>query len=79
MFRDLVHFAAAFSIASLSYLVATPATGLPQAKEAAHGDEAVLAVIRAVEENQPHLWRKGLSLEERQKIDDFYKERYDKK
>jgi hypothetical protein len=51
---------------------------LPQAKEAAHGDEKVLTVIRAVEEDRPHLWRRGLSPEERKKIDDFYKERYGK-
>jgi len=49
---------------------------LPQAKEAAHGDEKVLAVIRAVENDRPHLWRKGLSPEDRKKIDEFYKERY---
>jgi len=51
---------------------------LPQAKEAARGDEKVLAVIRAVEEDPRHAWRKGLSPEERQKIDAFYKERYGK-
>lgn len=51
---------------------------LPQAKEAAHDDARVLAVIQAVEEDKPHLWRKGLSPEERKKIDDFYNERYGK-
>ena len=51
---------------------------LPQAREAAHGDPKVLAVIQAVEDAPPHLWRKGLSPEERQKIDEFYKERYGK-
>jgi hydroxylamine dehydrogenase len=51
---------------------------LPQAKEAAHGEEKVLAVIKAVEEDPPHAWRKGLSPEERQRIDEFYKERYGK-
>lgn len=51
---------------------------LPQAKEAAHGDEKVLAAIRAIEEDPRHAWRKGLSPEERQKIDAFYKERYGK-
>jgi hypothetical protein len=49
---------------------------LPQAREAAHGDPKVLAVIQAVEDAPPHLWRKGLSPEERQKIDEFYKDRY---
>jgi len=51
---------------------------LPQAKEAAHGDEMVLSVIQAVENDRQHAWRKGLSPEERQKIDEFYKERYGK-
>ena len=51
---------------------------LPQAKEAAHGDEKVLAAIRSIEEDPRHAWRKGLSPEERQKIDAFYKERYGK-
>jgi hypothetical protein len=51
---------------------------LPQAKEAAHGDAKVLAVIRAVENDRPHSWRKGLSPEERKQIDEFYKERYGK-
>jgi hypothetical protein len=51
---------------------------LPQAKEAARGDVKVLAVIRAVEEDRTHAWRAGLSPEERQKIDEFYRERYGK-
>jgi hydroxylamine dehydrogenase len=49
---------------------------LPQAKEAAKGDPKVLAAIEAVENDRPNLWKKGLSPEERQKIDEFYKERY---
>lgn len=51
---------------------------LPQAKEAARGDDKVLAVIKAVEEDRLHAWRAGLSPEERQKIDEFYRERYGK-
>ncbi len=51
---------------------------LPQAKEAAHGDEKVLAVIKGVEDDPRHAWRKGLSPEDRKKIDEFYKERYGK-
>jgi hydroxylamine dehydrogenase len=51
---------------------------LPQAREAAKGDPKVLAVIQSVEESRPHLWRKGMSPEERQKNDDFYKEKYGK-
>jgi hydroxylamine dehydrogenase len=49
---------------------------LPQAREAAHGDEKVLAAIKAVEDDPRHIWKKGLSPEERKKIDAFYKERY---
>jgi hydroxylamine dehydrogenase len=49
---------------------------LSQAKEAAHGDEKVLAVIKAVEGDPRHAWRKGLSPEDRRKIDEFYKQRY---
>jgi len=49
---------------------------LPQAKEAAKGDPKVLAAIEAVENDRPNLWKKGLSPEERKKIDEFYKERY---
>lgn len=49
---------------------------LPQAKEAAHGDEKVLAAIKAVEDDPRHAWRKGLSPEDRKKIDEFYKQRY---
>jgi hydroxylamine dehydrogenase len=49
---------------------------LPQAKEAARGDEKVLAAIKAVEDDPMNAWRKGLSPEERKKIDEFYKQRY---
>jgi hypothetical protein len=49
---------------------------LPQAREAAHGVEKVLAAIKAVEDDPRHAWKKGLSPEERKKIDAFYKERY---
>ena len=51
---------------------------LPQAREAAKGDSKVLAVIQAVEDDRQHAWRKGLSPEERKKIDEFYKDRYGK-
>jgi hypothetical protein len=51
---------------------------IPQAREAAHGDEAVLAVIRDALAAPPHTWLKGLSPEERAKIDAFYKDRYEK-
>jgi len=49
---------------------------LPEAKEAAHGDPKVLAAIQTVEDDRLHAWRKGLSPEERKKIDEFYKQRY---
>ncbi|MGE5346513.1 MAG: hypothetical protein ACM3JH_11215, partial [Acidithiobacillales bacterium] len=60
-----------FEVAERFYM-----TFLPQAKEAAHGDPKVLAVIKAVEENPMNAWQKGLSPEERKKIDEFYKKRY---
>jgi hypothetical protein len=49
---------------------------LPEAKEAAHGDPKVLAAIKAVEDDPMNAWRKGLSPEDRKKIDEFYKQRY---
>ncbi len=49
---------------------------LPQAREAAKGDEKVLAAIKAVEEDVRNTWLKGLSPEDRAKIDAFYKQRY---
>jgi hypothetical protein len=49
---------------------------LPQARDAAKSDGKVLAVIDTIEADAPHAWRKGLSPEERERIDRFYKERY---
>jgi hypothetical protein len=49
---------------------------LPQAEHAAHGDAAVMKVIREVRDMGEHAWLKGMSPEERAKIDDFYRERY---
>jgi hypothetical protein len=49
---------------------------LPEAREAAHGDATVLAAIKKVEDMGEHAWKKGMSPEERAKIDKFYKERY---
>lgn len=49
---------------------------LPQARAAAKGDPKVLAAIQAVLDDPRHAWLKGLSPEERKKIDAFYKERY---
>lgn len=49
---------------------------LPQAREAAKGDEKALAAIKAVEDDVRNTWLKGLSPEDRAKIDQFYKQRY---
>jgi len=51
---------------------------LPQARAAAKGDKKVLAAIRAIEDDARNGWLKGLSPEERAKIDEFYKDRYGK-
>ena len=49
---------------------------LPQAREAAHGDADVARVIQEVLDAPEHSWKKGMSPEDRQRIDEFYKERY---
>lgn len=49
---------------------------LPEAREAAHGDAKVLEAIQKVQDMGEHAWLKGMSPEERAKIDQFYKERY---
>ena len=49
---------------------------LPEAKEAAHGDPEVLKVIQRVQDMGEHAWMKGMSPEERARIDQFYKDRY---
>jgi len=49
---------------------------LPKAREAAHGDPEVEKVIQAILDSPEHAWKKGMSPEERAKIDAFYKERY---
>jgi hypothetical protein len=49
---------------------------LPQAREAAHGDTAALLAIAKVEGMQQHAWKKGMSPEERARIEKFYQERY---
>ena len=67
---------AAFTARKKLSLVYIATDRLPQAKEAAHGDAKVLAAIKAVEEDPLNSWRKGLSPEDRKKIDEFYKQRY---
>ncbi len=49
---------------------------LPKAEEASHGDPEVAKVIRTILDSPEHAWKKGMSPEERRKIDQFYKERY---
>jgi hypothetical protein len=49
---------------------------LPKAKEASRGDPEVAKVIQAILNSPEHAWKKGMSPEERARIDAFYKERY---
>jgi hypothetical protein len=49
---------------------------LPKASEAAHGDAEMARVIKEVLDSPEHSWKKGMSAEERLRIDAFYKERY---
>jgi hypothetical protein len=49
---------------------------LPQAQEAGHGDAEVGKVIQAVLDSPEHAWKKGMSPEDRARIDAFYKQRY---
>jgi hypothetical protein len=49
---------------------------LPKAREASRGDPEVARVIKGVLDAPEHSWLKGMSAEERQRIDRFYKERY---
>jgi hypothetical protein len=51
-------------------------TFLPEAEELAHGDPEVAKVIQRILDSPEHAWKKGLSPEDRKKIDEFYKERY---
>jgi hypothetical protein len=49
---------------------------IPKAQEAARGDADVGRVIKAVLDSPEHSWKKGMSAEDRARIDAFYKERY---
>jgi hypothetical protein len=51
---------------------------LPKVRETAekHGDEEIIKEIDAVLSRPEHVWKKGLSPEERQKMIEFYQERY---
>lgn len=49
---------------------------LPLAKELGRGQPKVEEALQAIDDDPRHAWRKGLSPEERAKIDTFYKQRY---
>lgn len=49
---------------------------LPKAEQAAKGDPDVEKVIKAILDSPEHAWKKGMSPEDRKKIDQFYRERY---
>jgi hypothetical protein len=49
---------------------------LPQAEELAHGAPKVAKLLKTTLDSDYHRWRKGLSPEEREKIDAFYRKRY---
>lgn len=49
---------------------------IPKAQEAANGDAEVARAIRAVLDSPEHSWKKGMSAEDRARIDQFYRERY---
>jgi len=49
---------------------------LPKAKEASGGDSEVAKAIQAILDSPEHSWKKGMSAEDRKRIDEFYKERY---
>ncbi|HXH27575.1 MAG TPA: multiheme c-type cytochrome, partial [Candidatus Polarisedimenticolia bacterium] len=49
---------------------------LPEARQAAHGDPEVDKVVKAILDSPEHAWIKGMSAEDRAKIDAFYRERY---
>jgi hypothetical protein len=49
---------------------------VPQARELARGDSRVLRVIDGILARPEHVWKQGMSPEEREEIDEFYRERY---
>jgi hypothetical protein len=49
---------------------------VPQARELARGDSRVLRVIDEILGRPEHVWKQGMSREEREEIDEFYRERY---
>ena len=49
---------------------------LPKAQEAGHGDAEVASTVKTILDAPEHSWKKGMSPEDRARIDTFYKERY---
>ncbi len=49
---------------------------LPKALHASHNDPEVAKVVKAILDSPEHSWKKGMSAEDRARIDAFYKERY---
>lgn len=49
---------------------------LPKAREVGRGDPQVMRAVRAVLDSPEHAWLKGMSPEDRARIDAFYRERY---
>jgi hypothetical protein len=49
---------------------------LPKCVEASHGDPEVARVVKAILDSPEHSWKKGMSAEDRARIDAFYRQRY---
>ncbi|MBC8514875.1 hypothetical protein H8D30_03330 [bacterium] len=49
---------------------------LPMAKELSEGDEVAMALIDSILASEEHAWLDGLSLEDRERLKAYYKERY---
>ena len=49
---------------------------IPKSLEASHGDPEVARVVRTIFDSPEHSWKKGMSAEDRARIDAFYRQRY---
>ncbi len=49
---------------------------LPKAREAGHGDPVVARAIQKVLDAPEHSWKKGMSAEDRARVDAYYQKRY---
>ena len=49
---------------------------IPEARELARGASSVLRTIDEILARSEHIWQQGMSVEEREEIDEFYRERY---